>query len=195
MVVEIKCSGYEDVVKAIEEDYKYYVVFVDWTTNTVIIQSSGQGDFKQDAELSFVKEHQVIQVKNPGVFEKDGEVFIVKPNREKTRLYAMKLVEVSSDRLTINGEHVQFDFEYARGAIYSLTENDRMGTKRAEQLMIRYGRCIVCRHKLKVAESVLRGIGPICIKYFKKNGGRIVHYEKEQWLHDLNALLEEIQNV
>jgi len=109
-----------------------------------------------------------ISISTPGVFEKKGEIFIVKPNKEKTRLYCMKLVETVSDRITETGKRVTFDFEYAKGAIYDLTEDDRMDIERAKELMIRYGRCIVCGRKLKVAESVERGIGPICIKYFRR---------------------------
>jgi len=108
-----------------------------------------------------------IQVTKPGAFEKNGEIFIVKWNREKTRMYALKLKETSSDRLTETGEHVQFDFEYAKGAIYNLSENDRMSVERAKELMIRYGKCIICSKKLTVASSVERGIGPVCIKYFR----------------------------
>jgi len=56
MVVEIKCNGYQDAVKAIEQDYRDHVVFVDWTTNTVIIEGPGSGDYKQDSEVAYVKE-------------------------------------------------------------------------------------------------------------------------------------------
>ncbi len=106
-------------------------------------------------------------VTTPGVFRKDGEVYVVKPNREKTRLYAKKLVEAPSNRLTEQGEVVEFDFVYAPGAIYNLTEANRMPLEEGKKLMIRYGKCIVCGRRLKVAESVERGIGPVCIKYFK----------------------------
>jgi len=109
------------------------------------------------------------EVRTPGVFEKAGEIFIVKPNRAKTRLYALKLVETSSDRLTEQGKRVSFDFEYARGAIFDLSEEDRMDIERAKELMIRYGKCIVCGRRLKVAESVERGMGPVCRKYFRGN--------------------------
>lgn len=102
-----------------------------------------------------------------GVFETKDGIFVVKPNKEKTRSYAKKLVEAPSPRLTEQGEVVDFDFQYAPGAIYSLTEADRMSVEKAKKLMIRYGRCIVCGRQLKVAESVERGIGPVCIKYFK----------------------------
>lgn len=108
-----------------------------------------------------------IEIQKHGVFKKNGEIFIVKPNKDKTRMYALRLVEAPSDRITIAGEIVPFDFEYAKGAIYNLTEADRMNIEEAKKLMIRYGRCIVCRRKLKVAKSVEEGIGPVCKKYFR----------------------------
>ena len=104
-----------------------------------------------------------------GVYElPNGEIYVVKPNRAKTRVYAMKLVESPSERLTETGTHVKFDFVYEKGAIYKIKPEYKMDIERAKELMIRYGRCIVCGRRLKVAESVERGIGPICIKYFKR---------------------------
>ena len=35
--------------------------------------------------------------------------------------------------------------------------------------MVRYGRCVRCSRHLKAAQSVVQGIGPVCVKYF---GGR-----------------------
>jgi hypothetical protein len=102
----------------------------------------------------------------PGVYEVEGEVFVVKPNREKTRVYAKKLVEIRSERLTETGEHVQIEFEYAPGAIRKIRPEHRMDVERAKALTIRYGRCIVCGRRLKAAQSVEQGIGPVCIKSF-----------------------------
>jgi hypothetical protein len=112
-------------------------------------------------------------VEKPGVFEKNGEIYLVKPNADKTRLYAMKLVEKKDERLTEEGKHVPFDFEYARGAIYELSENDRMPIEKAKALYLRYGRCIVCGRELVRAEWVEKGIGYRCARYFKGGvGGR-----------------------
>lgn len=119
-------------------------------------------------------------VELPGVFEKDGEVYVVKFNKSRTRLYARRLVETTTPRLKAGYSHhvlamkppeekyVNFEFKYARGAIYNLTEADRMPFEKAKHLMIRYGKCIVCGRRLKVAQSVERGIGPVCINYFKE---------------------------
>lgn len=103
-----------------------------------------------------------------GVYElPTGEIFVVKPNRAKTRLYAKKMIE-TTERITETGKVVNFDFIYAPGAIYKLKPENKMSLERAKQLMIRYGRCIACGRKLKVAQSVERGIGPVCIKYFRE---------------------------
>lgn len=101
----------------------------------------------------------------PGVYEVGTEIFVVKLNKEKTRVYALRLVE-SPHRVNVDGEHVDFDFVYARGAIYGLKPEDQMTAERAKHYLVRYGRCLVCRRKLKAAASVERGIGPVCIKYF-----------------------------
>lgn len=106
----------------------------------------------------------------PGVFKHDGEVFVVKPNKDKTRLYAKRLVELrdsQGDRLTDDEGHVRFDYEYEAGAVYKLDESERMEVEEAKKLAVQYGRCISCGRTLVVAESVERGIGPVCIKSFR----------------------------
>lgn len=104
----------------------------------------------------------------PGVYElPTGEIYVVKPNRTKTRLYAKRLVTTSSDRLNANGDHVKVDFEYEQGAIYKIRPEHRMSLERAQELTIKFSHCIVCGRKLKVAQSVERGIGPVCITYFE----------------------------
>jgi len=106
----------------------------------------------------------------PGVYElPTGEIYVVKPNKDKTRLYAKRLVETPSERLTETGKHVDFDFQYEKGAIFRIKQEYLMPLERAKKLMIRYGKCIVCGRRLKRAVSVERGIGPVCIKYFRGN--------------------------
>jgi hypothetical protein len=103
----------------------------------------------------------------PGVYEHpDGTIYIVKPTRDKQRTYAKRLVEINAERATENGDRVHIEFEYAPGAIRTLTPDMRMPLERAKALTVRYGRCIVCGRHLKAAESVERGIGPVCIKSF-----------------------------
>lgn len=106
-------------------------------------------------------------INQPGVYEMpSGEIYVVKFNRPQTRLYAKRLVEIASDRLTEAGTTANIEFEYEAGAIFRLAPEMKMPLDRAKQLTIRYGRCIVCGRHLKKAESVERGIGPVCVKSF-----------------------------
>lgn len=103
----------------------------------------------------------------PGVYEVNGEIFNVKWNQRKTNLYAQRLVELPQvDRLAESGDTVHFEFEYAPGVVGRLRPHHKMSIERAEELTIRYGRCLVCGRRLKDAESVKRGIGPVCRKTF-----------------------------
>lgn len=102
----------------------------------------------------------------PGVYEVNGQVYIVKPNRAKTGLYAKRLVEIASERLNANDDLVNIEFVYAPGVIFDLKPKYKMPLERAEALTIRYGRCIVCNRRLKAGKSVKQGIGPVCIKSF-----------------------------
>jgi hypothetical protein len=106
-------------------------------------------------------------ITEPGAFEYGGEAYIVKPTRDGERLYAKKVVEITADRLNENDEIVQIELVYEKGAMRFLREEHRMDAERGKALSIRYGRCIVCSHRLKAAESVERGIGPVCIKRFR----------------------------
>ncbi len=102
----------------------------------------------------------------PGVYDVDGHVYVVKPNREKTRLYAKRLVEINSERLNEHDDLVKIEFVYEPGAIFNIKPDQKMPLERAKALTIRYGRCIVCNKPLKAGKSVERGIGPVCIKSF-----------------------------
>lgn len=103
----------------------------------------------------------------PGVYDVDGHVYVVKFNREKTRMYAKHIVELaSSDRLNAEGERINIDFVYEAGAIYTIKPEHRMSFDDAKVLTIRYGRCINCGRTLKAGKSVEQGIGPVCRKQF-----------------------------
>lgn len=106
-------------------------------------------------------------VTKPGVFRKDEEIYLVKPNQQKTRLYAKRLVK-SADRLTEGEKIVKFEWDYAPGAIFKLAESDRVSLDDDEirDITTRYGRCICCGRALKAAASVQRMIGPVCAQYF-----------------------------
>ena len=107
-----------------------------------------------------------------GVFKKDGRIYVVKPNKAKTRVYAKEIVE-SPARMTEAGEVVDFEAVYRPGAIYRLTEADRWDLADAKDFLTKFARCIVCGRHLKAAKSVAGAIGPVCAKYFahRHNGG------------------------
>lgn len=105
----------------------------------------------------------------PGVYEVEGVVYVVKYNREKTNLYAKRMVEVGAGvtRATEAGSSVRaIEFEYAPGAVFNIRLADRMPVERAKELITLYGTCIACGRRLKAAKSVEAGIGPVCIKNF-----------------------------
>jgi len=100
-----------------------------------------------------------------GVFRKDGRIYVVKPNKEKTRFYAKEIVE-SPARITEAGSEVDFESVYRPGVIYNLQESDRWPLAEAANFLTKYARCIVCGRHLKAAKSVATSIGPVCSKYF-----------------------------
>jgi hypothetical protein len=102
----------------------------------------------------------------PGVYDVDGHVYVVKPNRAKTGLYANRLVEIAGERLNEENTLVNIEFVYAPGAIFDIKPEQKMSLEDAKWLTIRYGRCIVCGRRLKAGKSVEQGIGPVCIKSF-----------------------------
>jgi len=79
------------------------------------------------------------------------DIFRVKLS-QAGRLYALRLN-------TLTGE-----FEYDRGAIKSLSADDRLTVEQAVAFGHTYGRCIVCGRDLTDPKSVAQGIGPVCIK-------------------------------
>lgn len=102
----------------------------------------------------------------PGVYEVDRDIYVVKWNRSKTGLYAKVLVEIGGRRRTEAGEVANIEFEYAPHSIAKIRPEHRMTAERARTLTLVYGRCLNCGRLLKAAESVERGIGPVCIKAF-----------------------------
>jgi hypothetical protein len=111
-----------------------------------------------------------------GMFRRDGEVYVVVKAKHSDRLYAKRLVELrdaQGDRLTDAGGHVRFEFDYDRGAIYKLDESMRLSQEEGRELAVRYGKCAMCGRKLKVAESVERGYGPVCWSRFTPSSSEV----------------------
>lgn len=99
----------------------------------------------------------------PGVYRRDDETYVVKPSRQNPdRVYAMRVVNAPSDRLMESGNVQKIELEYARGVIFTLSDNDRLPAVQVEEISRRYGRCLYCGRTLRVAQSVQRGIGPVC---------------------------------
>jgi formylmethanofuran dehydrogenase subunit E len=119
----------------------------------------------QKSPVGATREENVV-VTQPGVYERDGVIYVVKHTQDKQRLYAKRIRELESTRITEAGTIVEIEFDYAPGAVYRLRPEDKMPLERAKEYTIRYGRCLVCGRTLKKAESVERGIGPVCIKSF-----------------------------
>jgi hypothetical protein len=98
-----------------------------------------------------------------GMYRNDaGEIFKVQESATGNR-YAKKLVPIGGQRLTESDDSVRFEFEYAPGAIKSLTAAQRLTLDEAKAFGIKYGVCCVCNRTLKDAKSVALGIGPVCI--------------------------------
>lgn len=100
-----------------------------------------------------------------GVFKKDGRIYVVKPNKQKTRVYAKEIIE-SPARMTENGAVVDFETVYRPGVVFDLTEADRWDLADAKDFLTKFAKCIVCGRSLKAAKSVAGAIGPVCSKYF-----------------------------
>jgi len=106
----------------------------------------------------------------PGVYELNGDVYVVKQNKAKTNVDAKKHVELNTARrLTDAGEVVDFDLVYSPGVVRKLREEHRMTLARAEELGIRYGKCLNCRRTLRAAKSVKQAYGPVCFKAFRED--------------------------
>lgn len=104
----------------------------------------------------------------PGVYELNGEIYVLKHNKAKTNIYAKRLVELNTARrLTDDGEVVDFDMVYSPGIARQLREEHRMPLARAEELGIRYGKCMNCHRPLRAARSVKQAYGPVCVKAFR----------------------------
>jgi hypothetical protein len=97
----------------------------------------------------------------------DGTVVQAKPNRTKTNVYTKRWVEIRGERLVdATGEHVHGEWEYSPELKRQVRTARKMTLDEAKAFILRYGQCVRCGRKLKAAESVERGIGPVCVQYF-----------------------------
>lgn len=89
-----------------------------------------------------------------GYYLKDGQVYKVVISKAG-HAYAKALI-------LPEGGHGRARWEYAKGAIKSLTAADALTVEQAAELGHLHGYCMVCGRRLDNPESVERGIGPIC---------------------------------
>jgi hypothetical protein len=136
---------------------------VDWTTNTIIYTKA-----PQPVVPTIVAPANGIYV-TPGAYKlqlRDGTfgTFIVVKSRQSDRLYAKKMIDAPSGRLTKDGKHVDFDFDYeaARGVIYKLRPEHKLTPEEFKAMAIQYDRCVVCGRTLKVAKSIEQMMGDVC---------------------------------
>jgi len=133
-----------------------------------------------------------------GVYETpDGDIYQVKsftPNGEdKEVLYARKMVEIGTERLNENEVRVKIEFVKERGAVYRLKASWKMSYERAKELTLKYRRCMVCGRRLKAADSVEQGIGPVCIKTF--SGQQLSRSLKAKPVNPDQMVIEETTDI
>lgn len=109
-----------------------------------------------------------LTIEDAGVYVMpDGSVVKVQANQSKTRTYAKRWVEITGQRLTEADTRVQGEYQFEAGLVAEVAQVGRkMSLEEAKAFILRYGQCCRCSRKLKAADSVERGIGPVCIKYF-----------------------------
>lgn len=104
----------------------------------------------------------------PGVYVVDGDIVKVQANKAKTATYALRWIVINGERLLDSDgiSRVHGEWEYEAGLVRKVRPDQRMSVEQAKAFVLRYGRCARCSRKLKAADSVERGIGPVCMKWF-----------------------------
>lgn len=125
-----------------------------------------EGKVLRPGSLVLAQGNREAMEKAQGVYQLDGQVYVVKMNKARTNIYCKHLID-SPDRMTEAGTTIPFEMEYAPGIVAKLAESDRMLLADARAIMTRYGRCLYCARSLKAAKSVARMVGPVCAKRFR----------------------------
>ena len=104
-----------------------------------------------------------------GVYRQDGNLYVVReftPQGESRKVrYARQIIPLTGaqgDRLNQQGERVRIEERKVPGMQYRLTAADALPMEEVTALSIQWEHCLVCGRPLRVAESVERGIGPVC---------------------------------
>lgn len=95
----------------------------------------------------------------------NGDVIQLKTSKTSGNLYA-KVAMAGPDRLNLHGEVVKFKFVYAPGLVRHILPQMKMSIEQAEEFSIKFSQCMSCGRTLKAADSVKKGIGPVCAKMF-----------------------------
>lgn len=95
-----------------------------------------------------------------------GEIFKIKENQAKTRKYAVAWTGWSGRRLTLTSDNSRGKWNYAPGVIATIQPGWKMTLEQAKAFILLFGVCVRCGRKLVAADSVERGIGPVCVNYF-----------------------------
>lgn len=108
------------------------------------------------------------QTCEPGVYvlPDSGEIVKVKANKANTHVYAHRWIDSGERIVDDSGERIRGDWDYAPGLIGQVRPEFRMTLDAAKAFILRYGKCVRCSRRLKAADSVERGIGPVCVRYF-----------------------------
>jgi len=111
------------------------------------------------------------QALEPGIYmDGEGAIWKVQPNKAKTNVYAKVWTAHNGERLTLGGERTHGEWDYVPGGLKSVVAARRMTLDEAKQFILIYGSCVRCGRTLKAADSVERGIGPVCVTYFRNWG-------------------------
>ncbi len=98
----------------------------------------------------------VVREKAPvGVYKRGNDIYRVIKGRQSANTYAQKLATDPS------GQPV---WDYAGGMIFELKVEELISPEVAAQMGRSVGYCVICGRFLTDAESVAKGIGPVCEK-------------------------------
>lgn len=96
----------------------------------------------------------------------NGDVIKIQLGKGSGKPYAKVAVDIKGERLNLLGEPVKFEYVYVPGLIKFVTPAMKMTAAQAEEYGLKFGVCMFCGRGLKVAKSVLAGMGPVCAKKF-----------------------------
>jgi Family of unknown function (DUF6011) len=96
----------------------------------------------------------------------DDTIVKLREHKNKTGTYTERWASFSGTRLTLAGKTVKGKWFYAGAYKSALAPEYRMTVAQASEFMLVFGQCARCSRKLKAAQSVKDGLGPVCVKYF-----------------------------